>query len=164
MLKLIFLFTIIFNNFLYSMDLESNNQDYNFNTNAEFNDEDEYVSQDSDIDLDYEVPKIGKLEELKAFYLFGLNAIQPDLESIQPDENLELNEKTDIETKPKTKDIRQYKGIFKCPKCKKIFKRCDGLSAHKITHTNQKPFKCPPCGKSYTNKSALYKHNKRHHQ
>lgn len=160
MLKKVLIFIIIFNNYLCAMDFEDNYEDYNEST-AVYT-EDENPNADSDIDLDSEVPKIGKLEELKEDYfneLYYLNNMQQDLETSKSDKNLEFKDKANCDTKIKKK----YNKIFTCPKCKKEFKRNDGLTAHKIVHSGKNPFKCPSCEKTYTSMSGFYKHKKKYH-
>ncbi|XP_023803541.1 endothelial zinc finger protein induced by tumor necrosis factor alpha-like [Cyanistes caeruleus] len=52
---------------------------------------------------------------------------------------------------------------FRCPDCRKGFKRNSALITHRRIHTGERPYGCPQCGKSFSDRSNLARHQRRHH-
>ncbi|CAO2622036.1 Zinc finger protein 200 [Lemmus lemmus] len=51
---------------------------------------------------------------------------------------------------------------YQCSLCGKAFKGKSRVTAHQVTHTNERPFLCQHCEKSYKHKSSLRRHLKIH--
>ena len=51
---------------------------------------------------------------------------------------------------------------YQCGHCSSSFAQPSELSAHVVTHTNDRPFKCGFCGRSFAGASTLYNHMRTH--
>ncbi|RMB87993.1 hypothetical protein DUI87_35630 [Hirundo rustica rustica] len=61
-------------------------------------------------------------------------------------------------------EIHTEERAFRCPDCRKGFKRNSTLITHRRIHTGERPYECPQCGKRFTQSFALTRHQWRHHQ
>lgn len=51
---------------------------------------------------------------------------------------------------------------FKCEECSKVLSSSSSLSAHKLTHSSDKPWLCEICNKGFNQKAKLKEHINRH--